>query len=252
MGKIYRGFVPPAAISLAVALFLSSASPHDKIRTCTELFAGHTSIQPGVKGAGLIKCMWPKGTKSLRVYFLDGDSRVRDTVKRVASEWTPYSGIAFNFGNDPNAEIRITFTKPGSWSYIGACQWDLSTSDATMNFGWLTPDTSDEEYHRVVLHEFGHALGLVHEHQNPVANIPWNETAVYAYYQTTQHWSREQTHANVLEKYSEGETNRTAFDRNSIMLYSIPGELTTDGVPVGGWNTKLSALDEELIHSMYN
>jgi serralysin len=37
----------------------------------------------------------------------------------------------------------------------------------TMNYGWMTPDSSDDEVHRVVAHEFGHALGLIHEHQNP-------------------------------------------------------------------------------------
>ena len=31
---------------------------------------------------------------------------------------------------------------------------------------------------RVILHEFGHALALVHEHQNSALSIQWNETAV--------------------------------------------------------------------------
>ena len=38
-----------------------------------------------------------------------------------------------------------------------------------MNYGWLEPDTSTREYQRVVRHEFGHALGMIHEHQNPAA-----------------------------------------------------------------------------------
>lgn len=51
-----------------------------------------------------------------------------------------------------------------------------------MNYGWLYPDTPDQEYSRVVLHEFGHALGAIHEHQHPEAAIPWDKPKVYEYY----------------------------------------------------------------------
>jgi hypothetical protein len=252
MKRMHSGLVSLVVLSLAVALLAAFGPAPDstKVRTCTELFPGHTSIQPGVKGTATIKCLW-KGKKSLKVYFLDGDPQVQDRVKRVASEWTGYSGITFDFGNDPAAEVRITFTRPGSWSYVGACQWDVSPADATMNFGWLTPDTPEDEYRRVVLHEFGHALGLVHEHQNPAAKIAWNMEAVYEYYQRTQHWNHAETYANVIQKYSEGETNHTAYDPRSIMEYSIPKELTTDGFSVG-WNAELSSLDKEFIREMYN
>lgn len=36
----------------------------------------------------------------------------------------------------------------------------------TMNLGWV-----DE---RTILHETGHALGLVHEHQHPEGKIDWD------------------------------------------------------------------------------
>ena len=48
-----------------------------------------------------------------------------------------------------------------------------------MNYGWFDSETTDDEYRRVVLHEFGHALGLAHEHQSPGVAIPWNEQKVY-------------------------------------------------------------------------
>ncbi len=48
----------------------------------------------------------------------------------------------------------------------------------TMTFAWLKDDNEDEEYERVVLHEFGHALGLDHEHQSPNAKLRWNKVEV--------------------------------------------------------------------------
>jgi len=44
-----------------------------------------------------------------------------------------------------------------------------------MNYGWLRDDTQDEEYSRVVLHEFGHALGCIHEHQQPKFGRVWDK-----------------------------------------------------------------------------
>ncbi len=32
------------------------------------------------------------------------------------------------------------------------------------------PRSSTTEPHGIILHEFGHALGILHEHQSPVAN----------------------------------------------------------------------------------
>jgi len=43
----------------------------------------------------------------------------------------------------------------------------------TMNFGWLNEDSDEDEYSRVVLHEFGHSLSCIHEHQHPANGIPW-------------------------------------------------------------------------------
>jgi len=124
-------------------------------------------------------------------------------------------------------------------------------SQPTMNFGWLRSNTPNDEVRRVVLHEFGHALGLVHEHQNPAVAIPWNKAAVYQYYQgPPNQWSQEQVDLNIFEVYGKGLTKYTRFDRNSIMLYPIPAELTTGGYQVG-WNNELSYWDKLFIRKCY-
>jgi hypothetical protein len=120
-----------------------------------------------------------------------------------------------------------------------------------MNYGWLEPDSSDDEYFRVVLHEFGHALACIHEHQNPAGGIPWDEDRVYAYYGgPPNHWEKARTFQNLLKKYDGELTQFSEFDRDSIMLYPIPNDLTIGDFEVG-WNRRLSESDKRMIAEMY-
>jgi hypothetical protein len=164
-----------------------------------------------------------------------------------------YSAIKFVFDNAESAEIRISFEPGASWSFLGTDVLDptLGHDDPTMNFGWLTPATANDELQRVVLHEFGHALGLVHEHQSPSAEIPWNHEAVYAYFAgPPNYWSTAEVDHNIFQRYQHDQTNFTAFDPTSIMLYPIPPEFT-DGKLTVGWNRTLSATDREFIGQLY-
>ena len=120
-----------------------------------------------------------------------------------------------------------------------------------MNFGWLKDDTDDKEYNRVVIHEFGHALGCIHEHQNPKGGIKWNEAAVYKYFGGPPNfWSKDETFSNVIQKYSLDQLNASTYDEKSIMLYSFPGELIVGGKPTP-MNDTLSRRDRSFIKKMY-
>ena len=103
-----------------------------------------------------------------------------------------------------------------------------------MNYGWLTPSSSEEEYRRVVTHEFGHALGLIHEHQNPAAGINWNKPAVYSYYEgPPNNWTPVAGRRQLFQTYDKDQTQYTQTDPQSIMMYPIDPGLTTDGLVVG-------------------
>src|SRR5262245_51793994 len=91
----------------------------------------------------------------IRVGFMDGGSALQQRVAAQAQEWLKYADLTMYFGSIHTADIRVSFTQdPGSWSYIGTQCKTITDSDATMNYGWLTDATPDDEVRRVVLHEF--------------------------------------------------------------------------------------------------
>ncbi len=206
-----------------------------------------------VKATLPVHTMW-EHNKTLRVKFLGGEKVVQDKVKAIALEWEQYVNLRLQFVQSGDAEIRVSFADgptDGSWSTVGTDSLPASASWPSMNFGWLYPNTAQREYRRVVLHEFGHALGLAHEHQNPAATgkIPWDKPKVYKYYKQ-QGWTKAEVDSNIFDRYDRDTTNFTTFDPTSIMEYAIPDELTVGSFSIG-WNTELSDMDKQFMRTQY-
>ncbi|MFZ1676231.1 MAG: hypothetical protein WBP41_19270 [Saprospiraceae bacterium] len=162
------------------------------------------------------------------------------------------ANLKLRFLSGKNAMIRISFiADEGSWSYVGTECKDIPANEPTMNFGWLRDNTNEAEWERVVVHEFGHALGCIHEHQNPTGGIKWNKPVVYAYYKRKPNeWEPEDVDSNIFEKYSSNITQFTQMDRDSIMAYYIPPAFTTNGFSMPE-NSKLSPTDIAFIRAQY-
>jgi hypothetical protein len=217
----------------------------------------NTRIRPMRRGPGFPRAavermkLWENG-RVLRVKFLDGLPEVKARVQAIAKEWEALANLKLEFVSSGTAQIRISFAEQGfSWSTVGTDALLEASTKPTMNYGWLEPNTSLREYQRVVRHEFGHALGMIHEHQNPAAQgqIPWDKPKVYAYY-AQQGWTKADVDFNIFELYSEESTNHTAFDPTSIMEYAVPDSLTLGSYAIG-WNTEFSPMDIEFMKRQY-
>jgi hypothetical protein len=119
--------------------------------------------------------------------------------------------------NGGDADIRVTVVPGGSWSIIGTGARGKTQDEATMNFGWFNDQTTDNEFSRVIIHEFGLALGCIHEQASPVANIPWDRPVVYTAYLASNGWGPAMVDATVFAVAPQSETIESAFDRTSIM-----------------------------------
>lgn len=231
------------------------AKTDGEIHLCTEmeLLDDNNKNTSKINGAVITSKKWDVG-QIVRIKFLNGDSFLQEKVKQFANEWMIYANLTFQYvQSNEEADVKIAFKWNGdsrSWSYFGKDCQIFSQNTPTMNFGWFNSTTSDTEFSRTIKHEFGHLLGLVHEHQNPTGNIQWNKPKVYAYY-AQQGWSTTDVDNNIFKKYTTSETNYSSYDGYSIMHYSIDASLTTDGYSVG-WNNILSIRDKFFISTTYS
>ena len=201
-------------------------------------------------GTWLSDSLWAPG-QNIRVAFADGTPEQQESVRQIAPEWCRYANLTFDFAQataDTSLDdVRVSFTGTGSHSMLGRQSVAYAhAGQVTTVLNWATHSATARHWRRTVLHEFGHTLGLLHEHQNPNAKLHWNEQYVTQYLAKSG-MSEAEARANVLE--TQGGAGKD-FDPQSIMLYAMPKESNTDGVQLS-WNTELSPMDKQVAAALY-
>lgn len=229
---------------------------------------------------------WNNGEVLLVKFMGGGSQSLRNKVIQCAREWEKYANVSFKFVADTVkvTNLRIKLGRGlGHNSAVGTEANFRPQTMQTMNFDTLYLADGDyyveqlkkkglkppftlaqfvaaikadpdhwnlTEIKRVVTHEFGHSLGLLHEQSFPGA-VKWKKTdSIYNYYKETQGWDRDKVDFNVFEVSNQFYTNGTNYDPKSIMHYSINSWETEDGYSVIQ-NNELSAGDKTLISALY-
>jgi len=200
-------------------------------------------------GVALRPALWV--ARRVGVRFLGGETWQRVTVAfTVRAGWNQASALQFVFDDAPDAPVRVTFEPGTSWCMPGSAALGAPPHRPTMNLGF-TQQTSVRETTRLILHEFGHALGLMHEHQHPGVLIPWDLPALYAHYARVSGWTPEMVDAQVVRPLAAEVAACTAYDAQSIMAYALPAELLTDASWAHAGNAELSAGDRATVEELY-
>jgi hypothetical protein len=179
--------------------------------------------------------VWQAERFPITVCFFGGSPDLKVRIMNAALEWTRHEAkIPIDFGPNPQnpsqcgplgAQVRIGFAYYGYWSLVGQDSDLANPNEQTMNFAnWDANEAPEPEFTQTVLHEFGHALGLEHEHQNPKAHCEeeFDWPAIYSYLAgPPNYWTKSKVDHNMRRLTSEG-LILTEFDPKSIMLYTFP------------------------------
>jgi hypothetical protein len=207
-------------------------------------------------------------SQPIRVCFFSGQTQLRSKIATIAMQWTQQGAyIPLDFGSlqSPRTcssteftHIRIGFQYRGYWSTVGTDSVNLAAqSEQSMNFALFDVNPpSEPAFSRVVLHEFGHALGFQHEHQssNSPCSSEFNWDAIYQYLQgPPNYWSVEQIDHNLRPRVEPGDV-ASPFDADSIMLYSFPASFYKSGTAAECYtagNNVISIVDIEGVKRFY-
>lgn len=197
---------------------------------------------------------WARG-RTLRIEFLRNPPDViTQPIMDAANKWLPHVNLKFKMVTDGPSDIRIGLNEHLNWSEQGTDALLIPQGMPTMEFNaqdLFGPGIKPlPELERIVLHEFGHMLGAVHEHQHPEANIPWNEPVLTALLKQVG-YSDELIRKNFLDRYEGADFNHSPYDRDSIMHFDVPNLLTLGDFEVINTGKGLSPRDIQVMAAVY-
>lgn len=192
-------------------------------------------VLPPERIAVLTSKYWGARGVRLSVSFMDSpNAATRRLILAHANFWGKKANVKFSETRD-TGQVRVARTPgEGYYSYLGVDILHVPKSVQTMNLDSFTEETPESEYRRVVIHEFGHTLGMPHEHQRAAIIRLLDPARTIAVFQRDYGWDAETTRQQVLTPLSERSLMGTAADVESIMAYSFSAECTKNGKAIPG------------------
>ncbi len=169
---------------------------------------------------------WPPGSQ-LTVWFLEGEPHWHELVKATAREWSRFGNISFNFTAEKplsGSHIRISFNGYDG-TQLGKHE-SLTSTEPTMRLASVSKPKLPLKYKkRIILHEFGHALGFEHEYRHP----QWPYGPAWIEYQTQRCINKlgtDNNHVNghcqtINRTLKEDDVWQFPYDDQSIMNYPV-------------------------------
>ncbi|WP_371171211.1 M12 family metallopeptidase [Aliiroseovarius sp. 2305UL8-7] len=208
---------------------------------------GASRPQPGGPGRVDRRLLFDNGEKLTYAFLEEPPGELAAAVETATAEWMQHANVVFELTDDVSAALIRIQPSNRNTSVIGRHALVVPSDEPTMHL--VAREDYDETELAAVIHEFGHALGMVHEHQNPRSQIAWDIDQAYRYFTQRFGYSAEWVDRNLLAR-SEVYPCVRDFDPSSIMMFSIPPEVTLDRADLGG-ATELSASDKRCVASMY-
>lgn len=196
------------------------------------------------KGLAASKRFYWKNKAQLKVFFREQPPypSFNADVLELASEWSQHGSITFTeTQTEGEADISVALgSNAGMWSYIGtkskamvADGFPSMNLDPTWGLveGFMDSSTVSDRYLRsTIQHEFGHALGFIHEHQRGDRPFTWDIAWMKANLNKLglDGWAsvRQNYIAKVMPKY----LLKGDFDYKSIMSYSWNRNATVEKI----------------------
>ena len=193
-------------------------------------------------------------------------------IREVASEWNGIAGIPdFDFG--PGQEVQTC--RPGLFSVAVALTNGASNSEvgrfsrkkaqqarASMHLQLSVLRGSNDLFRNLVLHEFGHALGMLHEIQHSEGQCweQFDQPKLYEFYREEYGQTNEALVRSILYTFDPATMIRdtistTQLDDTSVMMYSFPKRVYIQPARRPCWapvNDEISPLDIATLQRSYS
>lgn len=157
------------------------------------------------------KSVFYKPGSTLKIQII-GSAQFISGVKNVlVTHAQPFINLKFQFV-DSGGDVTIdnNYSGGGVARCLGCQKPSISISSAAQG---------------LVLHEFGHALGMQHEMKNPNIKLTWIESVLVQSY-----GGAEFVKSQITSTVNPSTVNALAFDKNSVMIYNLPANTNKEGV----------------------